>query len=212
MKRSAGVLAGIVAMLGVALAVATPAWAAPTTQVVQGEVLRLVSVADWQAAASLQPGERVRWDVEVSAQAPDPGTVRVGVSATGDAVVTLDAALCMRPWAADTCPSGITVLRAGWEIPRDGTEIELAEFADTEIGHLRLEVALAEARGSTDLRVHAWGSGEAVDAGPGGGLATTGMAPVTPWVIGGTAVLTLGVLLLVVAARRSRPDDEADSS
>ncbi|WP_223586010.1 hypothetical protein [Microbacterium sp. OVT16B] len=190
---------------------ASPAWAAPSTQVVQGQVLRLVSVADWDAAASLLPGAPVQWDVAVSADAPDPGTVTIGVSASGDASLVVDASLCMSAWTPSGCPGGSTILRTGWSIPRDGAEIALAQMADTEVGHLRLSIALAadDEGGRTEVRVHAHGAGESAVIGPDGGLATTGMSPVVLWILGGGAVLVVvGAVLLVARRRRPRGEDE----
>jgi len=171
-----------------------------------------VSVADWDAAGSLLPGEPVQWDVAVSADAPDPGTVTIGVSATGDAELVVDATLCMQPWAASGCPGGETVLRSDWSLPRDGAEVVLTRMADTETAHVRLSIALAagDEGGRTDVLVHATGAGESVVIGEDGGLATTGMPPVVFWVLGGGSVLLLfGCLLLL--ARRRRPHDEEES-
>lgn len=202
-------IAGLAALAAAgALLVPSPAWAAPTTQVIQGEVLRLVSVADWDAASSLLPGVPVQWDVEVSADAPDPGLVHIGVSATGSATLLLDVFLCTRGWDASGCPGGATALRTDWIIPRDGAEIRLAEIADTEIAHLRLAITLdpADAGGSTDIRVHAEGAGETAVVGPDGGLATTGLAPIEPWLWGGGALLVLTGAALVIIRRRTRRD------
>ncbi|MDF2562241.1 MAG: hypothetical protein K0R99_3687 [Microbacterium sp.] len=199
----------VVPLVACAVAMPSAAWAAPTTQVIQGDVLRLVSVADWDAAAGLLPGAPVQWDVAVSADAPDPGIVRIGVSARGNARLILDVALCTRPWDGATCPGGATTLRAGWSIPRDGGEVPLTEIADTETAHLRLAIALdpADGSGSTDVRVQAQGAGETVVVGPGGGLATTGPAPGTLWAVSAGAVLVAwGVVLSVVRRRRVGTD------
>jgi len=204
------VLVGLV-VLG--LLSAQPAWAAPTTQVVQGRILRLVSVADWDAAGSLHPGEPVRWDVVISADAPDPGTVTIGVSAEGDAELVVDASLCMQEWTASGCPGGETVLRSGWSIPRNGAEIELAQMRDSETAHVRLSIALASDDGSgrTDVRIHASGIGESAVIGENGGLATTGMSSVVFWALGGgAALLVVGTLL--VATRRRRLRDVREES
>lgn len=184
---------------------ATPAWAV-SAQVVQGEVLRLVSVADWEAASSLLPGQPVQWDVTVSADAPDPGVVSIGISATGDAPLVIDVSSCAEAWEVDGCPAGATALQTSWGIPRDGVEVPLTEMADSEIAHLRLSVALEASgeTGSTDIRVHAQGAGESVVVGPGGGgLATTGMSPLVPWILGGGAgLVVIGMALLALRRRR----------
>lgn len=205
MIRRSGVRAAAIASAvaaGMALIAPTAAWAVPSTQIVQGEVLTLVSVADWDAASSLRPGQPVRWDVTVSADAPEPGTVRVGVSATGDADLVVDAALCTQAWTAGGCPGGETVVRAAWSIPRDGSEVSLVEMSDDDAAHLRLSIALADAQlGSTEVRVHAQGAGESATVGPGGGLATTGPSPVAPWAVGGALLLLAAGWALAAAAR-----------
>ena len=198
--------AGASAVIALALiATAAPAWAAPTTEVIQGQVLRLVSVADWDAAGTLLPGQPVQWDVAVSADAPDPGVVTIGVSATGDAPLLLDASLCEEDWQAGGCPGGEVVLRTGWNIPRDGGEVKLAEMTDTDVAHLRLSIAVSRgaAPGSTNVRVHASGEGETVVVGPDGGLAITGMSSPVPWILTGGAVLASGAAVLVLARRRT---------
>lgn len=196
-----------VALLAVA-AIATPgaAWAAPTTQVIQGSVLRLVSVADWAAAGSLLPGQPVQWDIEVSADAPDPGVIRIAVSATGEAHLLLDVSTCPQAWTASGCPDGATALRTGWDIPRDGVEVPLLQIGDTETAHLRLAIVLDPAggsgAGSTDVRVHAQGAGETVVAGSDGALATTGPPSAAPWIVGVGAVLIGSGAVLVLRRRR----------
>ena len=194
------------------LVVASPsaAWAAPTTQVIQGSVLRLVSVADWEAASELLPGQPVRWDVEVSAEAPDPGDVRISASAMGDARLLLDISMCLQPWRASGCPGGATELRTRWSIPRDGVEVPLIQIADTETARLRLAISLdpADGSGSTDLRVLAQGAGETVVVGSEGGLATTGPPPRGPWVISAGVVLALWGAALVIRGHRRAASDE----
>jgi hypothetical protein len=196
-----------------ALLMPATASAAPTTQVVQGEVLRLVSVADWDAASSLRPGAPVQWDVAISADAPDPGLVSIGVSATGSAPLLLDVSLCERAWEAAGCPGGATVLRTDWSIPRDGVEMQLAEIADDETAHVRLAIALGpnDAGGSTEVRVHARGAGETAVVGPQGGLATTGLPPTVPWVFGaGAGLLLAGSMLLSIRRRAVRESRTAE--
>lgn len=197
-----------VAVLLAVLAVAMPsaAWAASTTQVIQGSVLRLISVADWAAAGSLLPGQPVQWDIAVSAHAPDPGVVRIGISATGEARLLLDVSMCAQAWTETECPGGATELRTGWSIPRDGVEVPLAEIADTETAYLRLAIFLdpsgGSGAGSTDVRVLARGAGETVTVGSDGALATTGLPPGTPWVAGAVLVVW-GAALVHSRGRRT---------
>ncbi|MDN3442883.1 hypothetical protein [Microbacterium sp. APC 3901] len=203
MNRRAACGVGVSAILAGALVGAGPASAAPSTQVVQGEVLRLVSVADWDAASRLSPGQSVQWDVTVSAEAPDPGTVVVGISARGGAALVIDVLRCAQEWGEGGCSEGEAALESGWSMPRDGVEVPLVEMADTEVAHLRLVIALdGEDDGTTQVRVHARGAGESARIGPDGGLATTGAAPFEPWLIGGALALIASGAGLSAARRR----------
>ena len=190
------------------LGVAAPAWAAPTTEVIQGRILRLVSVADWAAAGAMRPGQEIPWDVAVSADSPDPGIVKITLSATGDAPLILDVSMCRERWRASRCPGGAVALRSGWEIPRDGSEVELLQLGDTAAAHVRFGIRLAPGveTGSTDVRLHARGEGEAVAVGPDGGLAATGGSLVGPWTLAAGAVLIVGGLLLAARGRGGRGD------
>lgn len=201
----------VVGLAAAALVPAQSAWAAPTTEIVQGDIIRLESVADWDAAGSLLPGEPVQWDVAVSADTPEPGTVTIGMSATGGTALVVDATLCMQPWTASGCPGGETELRSGWDIPRDGGETAIVQMADTETAHVRMSIALASGGDGarTDIRLHASGVGEAVVVGQDGGLATTGMSPVVFWALGGgAALLVIGAVLMIARRRRSRGDED----
>lgn len=191
-----------------------PATAAPTTDVVQGQVLRLVSVADWTAAASLRPGQPVRWDVIVSADAPEPGTVRVGISARGDAELLVDVEVCMQQWESTGCPGGARTLRSDWPLPRDGVEASLIEMGESEVAHLRLSIALQAADvGSTDVRVHAQGAGESAVIGPDGGLATTGLSTDVRGVLAvGGGLLVAGTVFAVVRRRSGSSGGPEDAS
>jgi len=207
-RAAAGAGLAVALAAGAALA-ASPAWAAPSTEVLQGSVLRIVSVADWAEAANLLPGESVVWDVAVSADADvDPGTVTLAVSATGAAPLLVDAELCLQPWTDGACPGGATVLATSWTIPRDGSEAVLADFPSTQTAHLRLRVAMGgddDGPGFTDVRVSARGVGDAVVADAGGGLSslptTGGTAPVGV-LVGGIVLVGAGAVLLAGRIRR----------
>lgn len=204
------------ALVATGILVAAPAWAAPTTEVIQGRVLRLVSVADWAQASRLLPGEPVQWDVAVSASPPDPGTVTIAVSAAGDAPLLVDAALCMQEWQESGCPGGAEELASEWSIPRDGSEVALAAFPSTDAAYLRLWITLDvdDDNGITDVRVRAQGVGETVVTGLGGDpLPATG-GTVAPWLIGAGVGLAVAGGGLVVLRRRDRrrariPDGDA---
>jgi len=183
---------------------AGPVWAAPSTHIVQGDVLRLVSVADWEAASGLLPGQSVQWDVTVSAEASDPGVVRIGASATGDAALLVDVLTCAQEWDETGCSAGASELRSSWSMPRDGTETPLVQMTDSEVVHLRLVISLESAEtGATQVQVHARGAGDSVVIGPENALATTGLPPHMPWVLGG-AIILVGAGLAAGARGRRR--------
>jgi len=195
----------VVAVVALAGA-AAPAWAASSTEVIQGQVLRLVSVADWDAASSLSPGRPVRWNVTVSADAPDPGQVVLGVSAEGSAPLLVDVEMCLREWQQDACPGGAEVLRSAWEVPLDGVRSDLARIADTDVAYVRLSVMLPDGvhSGSTSIRFHASGASESVAVGPDGVLAATGSAS-APWMLlVGAAPAVLGLALILWRGARGR--------
>lgn len=187
---------------------ASPAWAAPATEVVQGQYIRIVSTADWEAAGDLRPGIAIPWDLEISADAPEPGSMTLSLSATGGLPLSIDAQLCAQRWHADECPGGVDAHRLGWEIPLDGSRARFASVTDTDVAHVRLTVAMApdaSGEGSTVLKVHADGIGDPVVVGPGGHLATTGAAPGAAWMLGaGIAILSVGAGLLIAGRVRRR--------
>lgn len=210
MRHQTNCFGALVAIL-LLLTGASPAWAAPTTEVIQGEYLRIVSVADWQAATNMTPGDAVHWDLEISADAPDPGRVTIGVSATGDAPLTMDAYLCDQSWEAAGCPSGARTLRVDWDVQRNGNRVRLTDMADTDVAHLRCSFSLGssaladEAR--TDVRIHVNGAGETVTVGPDDPLAPTGLQSGIPWALAAGALVLL-VVGLVLYLRRTRDDGE----
>ncbi|MDR2322242.1 MAG: LPXTG cell wall anchor domain-containing protein [Microbacterium sp.] len=192
---------------------AAPAQAAVVTETVQGRYVQIVSSADWSDAAAMSDGRSVRWDLTVSAHAPDPGSVRVSVSASGAAPLSVDVRTCAESWQDSGCPSGERTLRAGWVVPRGGQPVEVEAISADDVAHLRLDVRVgddARQGSSTQIRVHADGFGDAVQIGPGAEHAlpaTGGAVPVLVIVVGGVLVLAAAVIL-VVGARRRRGGDE----
>ncbi len=205
---AAVLLAGLLAAL-----TAAPAQAAVVTETVQGRYVRIVSSADWSAAAAMTDGMSVRWDLTVSAHAPDPGSVRVSVSASGAVPLAIDVRTCAEPWRGSDCSSGERTLRADWAVPRGGQPVEIEAMPADAVSHLRLDVRVgddAQRGASTQIRVHVDGLGDAVQIGPGSEHAlpaTGGGIPVPVIVVGGVLVVAAAVIL-VVAARRRRDGGE----
>jgi len=192
------------ALIGV-LASGAAASAAPVEEVVQGRYLRIVSIADWGEAGRMAPGQSLRWDVEISADAPEPGTIAVEIAAAGGAELVVDAEACASAWRGDECRGGADLLRTGWSIPRDGESAALLTRAASEAVHLRLTVRMGEAAAgeTTALSVRATGAGESIDASPDAALAVTGSAGgAGPVVAAGAALLAGGAALTWAHGRR----------
>lgn len=192
---------------------ATPAQAAVVTETVQGRYVRIVSSADWSAATAMTDGMSVRWDLTVSAHAPDPGSVRVSVSASGAVPLAIDVRTCADPWQESGCSSGERTLRADWTMPLGGQPVELEAMSADAVAHLRLDVRIGdEARygASTQIRVQADGFGDTVQIGPGSEhpLPATGGAIPVPVIVAGGVLVSAAAVLLVVAARRRRDGGE----
>lgn len=206
---SAGVVAGLAVVLGVgaALASPTPAQAAGDEQIIQGEVIRLVSI-DQPQMSTLFPGSSAVWQVGVSADAPSPGTITVQLSSTGDAALALRYAVAACPvrWVDDGCLAPTTLLDEQL-VPLDGVERDILSMTSSEQRWLRILVTRPEAgdpgaSGAVDIVVRAVGLGDDVSTSPGDGLPATGAG--APWVLGGLAVVLLAAGVgVVVRARRS---------
>lgn len=83
MSTARRLLRPVATALALVLLAAVPAQAAVNREVIDGEVLHLVSVQDPEAMASMRPGEVVRWDVRVSSKEPD-GEITLELAAEGD--------------------------------------------------------------------------------------------------------------------------------
>ncbi|WP_156888240.1 hypothetical protein [Microbacterium indicum] len=187
-----------------ALVALSPASAAPASEVVEGRYVRLVSVADWDLAAAMSPGEPLRWDVEVSADAPDPGTLTIGVSARGELALVVSAAVCLTPWQGSECAGGADHVRTGWEVPRGGEAVEIASVDADQTAYVRLELEPAEgSTGTTEVRVHASGAGESIATAPGEPLVATA-SPAAPWLAyAGVVLAGSGAAAIAARTRRS---------
>jgi hypothetical protein len=205
MKR----VAGICAAVAIVLVTAGPAHAQETTRVIEGEHLRIVSTADWDRAARLAAGERLLWTLEISASAPDPGRIDIGVRADGALPLLLDAALCSVGWEGDECPGERTLLREGWAVPRDGATEWLGELGSDDVGHLQLAVSRrdeAPSEATTDVAVHVRGAADdvIVEDGPEEEppLTPTGSALVGASVVLAVVLIAAGALTMSARSRR----------
>jgi signal peptidase len=184
-------------LLAVAVVVGTPApaRAATTETIIQGSVIRLVSIES-AAMQQLTPGGSAVWQVGVSADAESPGTLTVTIAGTAAPQTELryNVQGCPQQWTSATC-AGSQVLVADSPAPTDGAPILLQTMPDDAQLWLRVEVSLPTdadpAASPLQLTVRVTGVGDDVSAGTGGGgLAATG----------GAAGWTLAAVAVVVSA------------
>jgi LPXTG-motif cell wall-anchored protein len=209
MTRLLRSVVGAAALILIVAGTVPSADAAEVTQTVQGQYVRIVSRADWSTAAAMGPTASVQWDLVISARPPGPGTLHLGVSATGEAPVLADVRLCDAAWQGPTCPSGQRWLREDWAIPRDGRTIELDAMSADAVAHLRLDVRLgggSTASGSTQVLVHAEGFGDEVQTGPVGSLPATGGSVPVVAIAGGVVLVVVASILVIVGRRRTGGD------
>ena len=248
-RRSArrGVTPGAAAALVVLAVVPTLATPAPARAdeieiTVRGRYLTLVAIGNPEEMESLTPTRPAPWQVGVTVAPPEPGVVHIGLSAVGDLTdpgeLALDVRSCAERWVDGVCASGDSLWLARQDLAAavlpvpssmanpDGAR-EIGQIG-TETVWLMLRVVLqgtTEPGSVLNLRLHAWGGGDAVvvgdpgggtgsdpaaagpgsDATPGragvGGLAFTGFGGEWPFAL---AVLAVSVGLAFAGAARLR--------
>ncbi|UFU03018.1 hypothetical protein LQF12_16280 [Ruania suaedae] len=187
-------------VLLVAAGSAASAAAGPEREEIVGDVLRLVSVQDRAAMRSMEPGESVPWDVQVSANEPEGSIDLSLVAVQAEGGFTVSVAAC----EAEASGCGRAVLD---RVPvTGGSSLEIATQAAAEAIWYRVSVQLSEeatAPASTTLRLLAEGAGDEISTDGEVGLPTTGASLLWPAVLALGAVL-LGAAIAVVARRRLR--------
>lgn len=207
-RRMAGAGAAVaLALTGASLTVApVPAHADAgfTESVVQGSVIRLVSIEE-PAMRALVPGASAVWQVGVMADAATPGTIDVSLAGTGaDAAGLLfEVQGCAQRWTDGGCPVPEPLV-ADAPVPVDGVARTLRTMRDDEQLWLRVRVTMPE-HAETDvsdvhLVVRATGVGDDVSTQP-GGLAATGAG--SDWrLIGAGVVLAAAGVGVILRVRR----------
>jgi hypothetical protein len=217
--RSTAVIGAVVAVAVGALVAAGPAWATPTSVVVQGRFLRIVSVADWDAAGRMTPQSDVPWDLAISTRATDGGTVTLSVTATGDEPIRVTTRTCAVAWQGAQCPASERVLASNWMPTSTAADLALEQVPASATTYLRLDVQLAPGAAdvglgaATTLTVHARGGGDSLAVGTDGALAATGGDAPTSVLAIGVGLLAAGAMVLgarlVAKVRRGRSDGES---
>lgn len=134
-RNAALIVTLLAAISSVPFTAAEPAQAAETETRIDGTVLRLTSIGDPVLMSNLQPGEPVTWQVGVSAEAPDPGSVDISLFASGDSataqklIVAIDS--CATRWRAETC-----ALKQHTLVPQQPLEDALTAQAPAGTRHL----------------------------------------------------------------------------
>jgi signal peptidase len=215
------------AAAGLAAAVvvgATPdaAQAAEVETVVVGQYLALTSISDPDRLSSMTRMSPVTWQVGVDAHPPDPGTVHLGVAASGPMVapgsLSLGVRACPVRWVAGVCAGTATTWLPATDLasvvatPTALGAHEIGTMSDSSVRWLLLSVTVTAATptpgDSAHLRLQAWGVGGALSTTP-GMLASTGPAEgalVPPILL---AFLAIGAgLLAALVARRRREGEE----
>lgn len=189
----------------------TPAaQAAVTEETITGTAITLVSVADKDAMADLQPGVPVLWQVGISTHAAYPGVVDLALAGSGGLVsdprgLWLSVQTCGQRWVGTTCASGGTsVMGFAAASGALGGSVPLASMPTSGELWVLVEAMVPSAptmrAGSANLSIIASGSGSTVVAGASpGAIAYTGSDLTTPLTAAlGALVVGLG---LAFAAR-----------
>lgn len=182
---------------------AAPAAAAPASEVIEGQHVRIVSTADPSTMGSMLPGDVAVWDVSISAEAPEPGQIDIGLSGDGELPLIVDVRSCVEPWSGNGCASDERSLARDLTAPLDGTLLPMLDMPADAAAHLRLDVSVPPTssppeQAATTLRVHADGFGDELEATPpdGAELPRTGMQ------LGGAALLAIGAVVIGIAGAR----------
>jgi len=198
--RRAVTAAAVVAGTAALLAVAPSAHAASVTTVVQGDVVRLVSRVDPVRAAAVPLGERVSWDVAVSASRAD-GAIDVSLDGTATpGAYTVTVRECAVEWEPGGCPTGERTLGSA----PAGTALSLARQSSADERWYRIDVVLEQEIGGATAELTFRAAGAGVDPAPlppRGGLAVTG-GDIVP--LAGPAVAAIALGLAVAGFARWR--------
>ncbi|WP_344005243.1 hypothetical protein [Microbacterium paludicola] len=191
-------------LLGVLWAGA-PAAASPSSEVVEGRFLRIVSTADPDAMRGMLPGDVAVWDVTISAQAPEPGQIDIALSGDGHLPLSVDVLACEGIWETTGCSSGERPIEQALPAPIAGPPVPILEVPADAVTHLRLMVSVPRdadvtEQATTVLQVRAHGYGDELAASPPGD--SRGELPRTGMQLGGVALLAIGAVIVGIAGAR----------
>ncbi|OWV11537.1 signal peptidase I [Micromonospora wenchangensis] len=188
--------------------------AGTTENVIRSRSLTLISIGDQDRMTHMVPDDPVPWQVGVTAQARQPGTVTISLAALGALALNPDGlqvmvAVCARRWVESACPAGEQkqVLPQGPAAALTTHPVTISSMRADQQRWVLITASLltnSMALGSADLVVTAVGFGDRASTGGNvGPLPHTGPELRTP-VIAGVSALIAG-LLIMRATRRRRP-------
>ena len=148
-----------------------------------GDILRMRDFGDIEKMRSLSPGASATWTVDVWADAPEPGDVKIsigsgaGVEALAESL-TIDVRECAMTEAEAPCPSGSELLARGVPLsdlePAANGGLDLMDMDSDDSRRIEVTATLAAdadpgavAGATAGVRVLAEGLGDEVSTGPG---------------------------------------------
>lgn len=200
-RAKPGAMVVIVLLVGSGWAAAMPEIAvADEIEMVRGEHLTLTSIVD-PGMRNMRPGATVHWQVGVSADVDEPGSVTVSLSGAGDPSLELGAEVmvCSQRWVGATCPGTSWRLTSFDPLPLDGVRSDLLSWPSDEERWFLFTVSMPDSAeptpgGVVTQVVHADGQGESVSVGD-HSIADTG-APDLRWPLALATFAIIGGFLL----------------
>ncbi|ODU64144.1 MAG: signal peptidase I [Micrococcales bacterium 70-64] len=207
-------LALVAVAAGSAVLAPSPARAAVTEETIVGSAITLVSVADKDAMADLQPGVPVTWQIGISAHPAQPGTVDLALAGSGGLVsdptgLWLSVDTCPVRWVGTTCAGGGTpVMGFAAASSHLASSVHLASMPTSDELWVLVEAMVPNApsmrAGTASLSIIASGTGGTVVAGTTpGAVAYTGSDISVP-LNAALGALALGLGLAFAARFRQR--------
>lgn len=213
--RAGGPLIVVALLSGLTAAVLVPpgqARAETTENVIRGRSFTLISIGDQERMTHMVPDDPVPWQVGVTAQARQPGTVTISLAALGALALNPNGlqvmvAVCAKRWVQSACPSGEQeqVLPRGPAAALTTHPVTISSMRADQQRWVLITASLLTntiAVGSADLVVTAVGFGDRASAGGNvGPLPRTGPELRTP-ILAGVSALIAGLLITRIARRR----------
>lgn len=176
-----------------------------STSVARGTYLTLTSIGDAEAMSNMQPNVPVLWQIGVSADAPEPGTVSLSLEASGDSSLglSLEIRSCSVQWVGGVCDGAERSIQPRLEAPLN-SGLQLLESMPASEQRWMLVSAMVPpgGEGEVSLAVRAQGDSDSIAVGPGtvGTIARTGAASAPPMLLLGGVGVSAGLLVAGAAA------------